>query len=226
MADADRRRTELLKSYTSLRTYSLENRRFGTRAEMRARMSYVQPGRKEFTVVSEQGSGVIRKRVFRKMIKEELDASREEIRVTTAIAPANYTFRLLGEERVEGRSCYLLEAAPKRRGRYMLRGRIWIDAEDFAIVRIDGSPAQSPFFLIRKTTFSHRYGKFGPFWLPVSNRSSSDVMVYGKTEVTVAYTDYEVNGGRHTALDGGINSTGGRTPEEPAGNGADTRFKH
>jgi hypothetical protein len=226
MAEKDQDRAALLKTYTSLRSYGLENRRFGTKAEVRARMSFEQPGKKAFEILFEQGSGIVRKRVLQRMIKEELEASREQIRISTAITPANYTFRLLGTAEAEGRSCYLLEAAPKRRGKFLLRGRIWVDAAEFAIVRIEGSPAQNPSFLIRKTVFVHTYGKFGPFWLPVSNRSDTDVLIYGKTEVKVAYSAYVVNGDRYEAAEGGFKPTETRTSEGQLGNGADTLLKH
>jgi hypothetical protein len=44
-----------------------------------------------------------------------------------------------------------------------------------------------------------RNGKFGPFWLPVSNASSSDAFLFGPTEVTIDYSDYEIGEGGTTA---------------------------
>ncbi len=201
MGEMDRARASSLRDYSSVRRYSLENRRFGTKAEITARMNYDQSGKKTFEILSEKGSGIIRKRVLRRMIQEEQDANREAVRAATRITPENYTFRLVGSEPQQGRPCYVLEAVPKRRHKHLLRGRIWVDEEDAAIVRIEGAPAEKPSFLVRKTTFVHTYGRFGQFWLPVGNQSSSDVLIYGHTVVTIDYFDYLVNGSRPAMLE-------------------------
>jgi hypothetical protein len=71
-----------------------------------------------------------------------------------------------------------------------VKGRVWVDAEDFAMVQIEGKPAKSPSFWIKSTSFVHRYEKCGPFWFPVSNHSTSDARLFGATEVTIEYFDY------------------------------------
>jgi len=193
MMEVDRTVTPQLRHYTSSRRYSLENKRFGQRAEMTVRMTFRHPGHKQFEVVSEKGSGAIRSRVFRKMLESEIEASSAEMRDATHITPRNYSFRLIGSEELEGRQAFVLEAIPKTKNKFLFRGKIWVDAEDYAIARIEGSPAQNPSFWVRKTTFVHRYAKFGPFWLAVSNASTTDVLVFGRTEVLVEYFDYRIN---------------------------------
>lgn len=193
MMEADRVVTPQLRHYTSTRRYWLENKRFGQRAEMTVRMTFRHPGQKEFEVISEKGSGAIRSRVFRKMIESEIEASSGEMRDATHITPRNYSFRLIGTEELEGRKAFVLEAVPKTKNKFLFRGKIWVDAEDYAIARIEGSPAQNPSFWVRKTTFVHRYAKFGPFWLAVSNASTTDVLVFGRTEVVIEYFDYRIN---------------------------------
>jgi hypothetical protein len=63
MTKMDEDRQSSLRRYSSVRRYTLENKRFGTFAEIRARMSYELPGTNRFEVLSEHGSGVIRKSV-------------------------------------------------------------------------------------------------------------------------------------------------------------------
>ncbi len=193
MMEADRTVKPQLRHYVSTRRYSLENKRFGQRAEMTVRMTFRYPGHKEFEVLSEKGSGAIRSRVFRKMLESEIEASSGEMREATQISQRNYNFRLLGSEELDGRQAFVLEAIPKTKNKFLFRGKIWVDAEDYAIARIEGSPAQNPSFWVRKTAFVHRYAKFGPFWLAVSNASTTDVLVFGRTEVVIEYYDYRVN---------------------------------
>ena len=192
MAAMDEKRAAAQESYTCTRRYSIENKRFKIAAEMTIRMTYRRPGHKEFHILSESGSGAIRKRVLHKMIESELEASRDDMRAQTQITPANYDFRLTGVDMDQGRRVYVFEAAPKLQNKFMIRGRIWVDAEDFAITRIEGSPAKSPSFWVQRTSFVHRYRKFGSFWLAVSNRAESEVLIFGHTEVKIDYSDYEI----------------------------------
>ncbi len=193
MMAADHVTTSKLRDYTSIRRYHLENQRFGKRADMTVRLRFHHPGHKDFEVLAEQGSGAIRSRVFRRMLASEVDASRDDLRDATQITPNNYSFRLVGSEDLGGRRSYVLEASPRTKSTFLFRGRIWVDAEDYAIAKVEGSPAQSPSFWIRRTVFVHRYAKFGPFWLAVSNRSETDVLVFGKTDVQIEYSDYRIN---------------------------------
>jgi hypothetical protein len=50
---------------------------------------------------------------------------------------AEYRYRLDGRETAEGRDCYVVSFEPAAAGRPQLRGRAWIDARDFALVRAE-----------------------------------------------------------------------------------------
>ncbi len=41
-------------------------------------------------------------------------------------------------------SPHVLEVVPKTPNRFLIRGRIWVDAEDYAITGIEGTPARNP----------------------------------------------------------------------------------
>jgi outer membrane lipoprotein-sorting protein len=193
MMELDGLLTPRLRDYTSVRRYVLENKRFGQRAEMTVRLKFRYPGHKEFEVISEQGSGTIRKRVLRKMLDSEIEASRDELRDATQITPRNYTFRLVGSEELAGRKSFVLEVTPKTKNKYLFLGKVWVDAEDYGIARIEGTPAQNPSAWVRKTSFVHRYEKMGPFWLAVSTTSSTDVWVFGRTDLHIDYSSYRIN---------------------------------
>jgi outer membrane lipoprotein-sorting protein len=184
--------TPALAGYSSLRRYHLENKRFGKTATMTVRFRFRYPGEKKFEVLSEEGSAVIRKRVLRKLLESEVEAAGDTMREATQITPRNYSFRLLGAGEIEGRKAYLLEAAPREGNRFLFRGKVWVDAEDYAVARIEATPAKSPSFWIRKTSFVHEYRKFGGFWLPVSNRSESEAVAFGRTELTIEYSGYKL----------------------------------
>lgn len=193
MMEANQVRAARLKDYVSVRRYTLQNQRFGTHAEMTVRMRYRFPGDKQFEILSESGPGPIRNKVFRRMLATELDASREGAREENQISPRNYAFRLAGTQVLNDRPAYLLDAEPKTPNPLLFRGRIWVDSEDYAVVRIEGTPAKSPSFWVRKTTFVHQYAKFGPFWLATWNESDTDAVVFGRTTVRIEYSDYKID---------------------------------
>lgn len=202
MAEKDRVRIAALQGYTCTRRYTLHNQRFHQRAEVIVRMEYQAPGHKQFTVVSETGNHVIRQRVLHRLIVSESEASQDDMRRQTQITPENYEFSLIGTDTLNGRTCYLLTAKPKTQNKFLLQGRIWVDAEDFAIVRTEGRPAQNPSTLLRGTTFVHQYRKMGPFWLPVSNHSQTDSFLFGRTEIDIEYGEYQVKQSRTGSEEG------------------------
>jgi hypothetical protein len=195
MLESDKARRSALQEYTSNRRYVADNKRFSKHAEVAVREKYVYPGKKQFETVSESGSDYIRRKVINKLIEAEQDAAQNENRDQTRITPENYKFQLLGTEEQEGHPCFLIAVAPNQPKKYLMKGRIWVDQKDFAIVRMEGSPAKNPSFWTRKVEFTRRYQKHGPFWLAASIESESELLVAGKSSLKIEYLDYVINQG-------------------------------
>jgi hypothetical protein len=190
MVRADAGRAASLGGYTGMRRYRFENKRVNKRAEIVARLTCTPTGVKTFQVVSEGGSAFVRSHVLQKMTEAEAESSQRGDREQSRILPKNYDFRLIGTATSEGRPAYLLDLIPKTKNQFLIQGRIWVDAEDFAITRIEGSPAKNPSFWIKSVKIVHRYGKTGHFWLPVLDSSCAEARVFGPTDVTIEYYDY------------------------------------
>jgi hypothetical protein len=195
MVEMETARTAELRQYVALRRYALENKRFHKTAAATLRMTWRQPGDKQFEVLSESGPSLIHERVLRRMVDSEVEASREPLRQAAQFTPANYNFRFLGADSDRGRRAWLFEITPKVESKFMVKGRVWLDAEDFAITRIEGKPARNPSFWIRHSSFVHTYEKQGGFWLASSNIVDSDSVFFGRTSVEIHYTDYVINPG-------------------------------
>ena len=80
---------------------------------------------------------------------------------------------------------------PKTANKDFIRGRIWVEAEDYAIARIQGEPSKSTFF--RSGYFVHEYDRHGQFWLPLADRHVPDFHTSGTTEMSIEYFDNKVN---------------------------------
>ena len=193
MVQHDDERRGALHEYTGVRRYVLENPKHHKQAEMMVRMAYNKDGSKEFEVVSSTGWSGARKHVFPRLLEAEAEASRPGSPENSRMTPENYSFAMLRMDQVGGRKTYVLDATPNKQKKYLIRGTIWVDAEDFAIVRMDGEPAKNPSFWIKSVHFGHKYQKVGPFWLAASDNSITDVRMFGPTELRIDYFDYVVN---------------------------------
>jgi hypothetical protein len=190
----DNERQANLHGYTAIRRYVLENRNHHKQAEMLVRMICREDGSKQFEIVSENGWGGARKHVFPRLLEAETEAARSDLRERSRITPENYSLETAGIECVRGRQAYVIAIEPKTPDKYLARGRIFVDAEEYAIVRVEGQPAKNPSFWIKSVHFVHDYDKSGPFWFPVSDHSVTDARIFGPTEMTIEYFDYRPNG--------------------------------
>ena len=189
----DNERQTALEGYTALRRYVLENTAHHKRAEMVVRVTCTKDGSKQFETVSSTGWGGARKHVFGRLLDAESEASRPGARDQSRVTAENYSFEMAGRDEVDGREAYVLNVVPKEPKKYLFRGQIWIDAEEYAIVRMDGTPAKSPSFWVKSVHFAHTYEKHGLFWFPASDDSVTDVRIFGSTELKIDYYDYHPN---------------------------------
>ena len=189
----DGERQAALHGYTAYRRYVLENRAHHKQAEMLVRMICQEDGSKQFEVVSASGWSGARKHVFPRLLEAEIEAARPDRRERSRITPDNYTFEMVGTDDIRGRLAHVISIEPKTQNKYLARGRIWVDAAEYAIVRVEGQPAKNPSFWFKSVHFVHDYNKSGSFWFPVTDRSVTDARIFGTTEMTIEYFDYAPN---------------------------------
>lgn len=191
MIQFDAHRQSELTGYTAARRYVAVNK--NRHAEMLVRVDCDSNGAKQFSVVSEEGSGAIRKHLFQKLLNEETEASRRGTRNSTRLTPANYDFRIAGQETLGTGPTYVLDVSPKTSNKYLIVGKIWVDANDYSIVRIEGQPARNPSFWVHSVHFVHTYQKVGQFWFASSTDTTSQLRIFGDSELTIENTDYQLN---------------------------------
>lgn len=194
MGAADAARSAQLEGYTATRVYQLDNRRFRKQARIKARVTYRRPGEKSFEVISEEGMRVICDRVLRRAMATEADASREGNRDLARINLVNYDLSVEGTETTSGRTYYVLALEPKSKSPYLVKGRAWIDANEYALARMEGVLAKKPSIWVGTPLVRQMYFKSGPFWLPEKNLSTTDAPVFGKTDLVIESSGYEIKG--------------------------------
>ncbi len=189
----NRERDDLSQGYAGRRLYVFDNEKWHKHAELLAAVKTDRDGTKTFEVLNEQGWKAANNHVLSKMLESETETSRPTMRSKTVLTPDNYSFSLLETDLVEGRPTYVIEVVPKRHDKYLIEGRIWVDASDYAVVRCEGKPARNPSFWTRSIQFVHEYKKSGEFWFPHTTQSVTQALLFGKTEVVIQYFDYVPN---------------------------------
>ncbi len=203
----DEERARALRHYESTRVYRLSYRGFpGDReAEMTVEATYDSPSTKSFKVISQKGSKLIIDRVFKRLLESEKEAVEPEMHARTLLNRDNYDFALIGYEPAvvnsSGNSLnqggqYVLAVYPKARSKYVYRGKVWVDATDFAVTRIEAEPAQNPSFWTKKSEIRHEYMKVQDFWFPRRNESISYIRLGGRATLTIDYNNYRVGASR------------------------------
>ena len=159
-------------------------------------MEYRAPDKKTFVTTSESGSGLVRRLALNPLIASEIEAASGKQHHDSSITPANYTFELLGEQQVGPYHCFVVRATPKRRDKYLFEGKLWIDTEDYAIVRIAGHPAKKLSFWIEHADFVREYQRIDGFWLSRKDETFVKVRMYGHKVLTINHQNYSIAGAR------------------------------
>ncbi len=182
-----------LHDYTARRTYQVVDLKGKVHAEEIGRMEFHAPDKKTFVVTSESGSGIVRRMALNQLISSEVEAAAGKEHHDSAISSENYSLELLGEQQIGPHHCLVAQALPKRKDKYLFEGKLWIDVDDYAVVRIEGHPAKRPSFWIQRADFVRQYQKIGDFWLPQRDETVVQVRMYGKKVLTIDHQDYVVN---------------------------------
>jgi hypothetical protein len=188
----DKERARDLRHYESTRVYRLAYRGFPSNrdAAMTVHAIYNSPATKTFEVTAQTGSKLIIDRVFKRLLESEKEALEPELHARTLLNRDNYDIALIGFESSDRGNQYVLEVNPKSKSKFVYRGKVWVDATDFAVTRIDAEPAQNPSFWTKKSEIHHEYMKVQDFWLPRRNESISYIRLGGRATLTIDYSDY------------------------------------
>ena len=200
---ANARRADKLRGYRGKRIYQLDyHGLLGGHAEMQVEATYRAPDEKDFRIVSESGSKLLIRHVLLKLLQSEHEAQKAQNRKELEISPANYQFSLDSTQHTPAGDFYVLDVKPRSKSEYVYQGKIWVDGRDFAVTRMDGSPAKNPSFWVNHVEVQYQWAKIDGFWLPIHNYSATDVRLGGRAVLSINYSDYEITGGSQANVPG------------------------
>ena len=185
-------RTNSQNAAKATRHYEVEYRGFSKTivAKMEVEYSYTASTGKSFRIVSQSGSKMLCDKVLKRAVESEKEASQDQR--SSAMTATNYNFKLLGSENLNGRPTFILDMEPLTASKFLMRGKIWVDAADFAVVKIEAEPAKNPSFWISRTRILQTFVKTGDFWPPERNWSETKVRVGGTAVFTIDYGTYQI----------------------------------
>jgi hypothetical protein len=165
-----------IRAYTVKRDYQLLDKQSQSKAQIVAAITYRPPDQRQYRI--ESSSGGMGEKVLRDILAKETEPPKQAER--KEISAENYDFQLLGEETVDGKRCYVLGMNPKRQEKDLLRGKIWVDAGNYNVHRIEGQPVKSPSWWIRDLYILMSFASVDGMWLHTMTHAVADVRFKGK----------------------------------------------
>ncbi len=162
-------------------------------AEMTVKTAYRRDKGKSYTVLSENGSELIRKQVLARMLDSERKITEPTNRASALITSANYTMHVKGKEVVDGRDCITLAITPRRSSPYLIQGDIWVDARDYSIVQLEGVTSKSPSVVASTTQVTRHYAAVDGFPMATHAIATVGSWLLGQTAIEIDYNGYQID---------------------------------
>jgi hypothetical protein len=187
-------REQKLLGYTVTEHYSVYRNqdKVHPAAQMTVKTTYVKDRGKSYQVLSQSGSGIIRKEVLGRVLDGERTATEPANRATALITSTNYTIHEKGTEVVGGRNCIALAIAPRRVGPYLIQGDLWVDAQDYSIVQLSGVTVKSPSIFAGQTEVARQYAIIDGFPMATHATATSSSWLFGQTTIEIEYAGYQI----------------------------------
>ena len=189
-------RTENVEGYSVNEHYAVyrSNDEIHPVAEMTVITTYQKDSGKSYTIVSQTGSGIIRKFVLGAILDNEKLLNQPGIREGTWITSANYEMTLKpgGTQWLDGRDCLVVTLTPKRKADYLVEGILWVDSKDGSIVQVKGTASKSSSVFTGPTQLVRQYENISGFAQATHVRAVSNSLMLGQTIVKIDYQNYHI----------------------------------
>jgi len=163
-------------------------------AEMTVRDTFRKGSGKTYTILSENGSGIILKFGLHPLLQNEQDINDPAKIAQSLFVSANYEMKLGsgGLQTINGRPCYTLSITPRREAPNMIDGTIWVDAKDYTLVKVQGVASKSPSPFAGTTHMMRLYVNIDGYSMAAHARAESRSFLFGRTVVVIDYSDYHL----------------------------------
>ena len=163
-------------------------------AEMVVRTEYRKNQGKNFTILAESGSTMLRSQLLGSILKHEKEMSQPGVRETVLVNSSNYQFTLksTAPQMLNGRSCLLLALRPLRNSPSLFTGTLWVDAKDYSIVQLMGKASKSASFLTGASDVSRQYAMISGYPMAIRAVAVTRSGLMGTTTIQIDSSNYQV----------------------------------
>lgn len=140
-----------------------------------ARIDFLPPNQKSYNIA--ESTGGMQEKVVRRILEHEVEVTKDP--ANTYLTPHNYDFEMVGEEQLGGRRCYLLKTHPKRSDKDLLKATVWVDANTYKIMRLEGEPNKAPSFWVKDVHIILDFGEVSGMWLQTASHAIAHVRFAG-----------------------------------------------
>ena len=163
-------------------------------AEMTVLDTYKKGVGKEFTVISQSGSAILLHFGLIPLLDSDHTINQPGNVEKSWFTSANYvmTLKAGGVHKLDGRDCFALDIKPRAQAPNLIIGTIWVDARDGTLVKVDGIASKNPSPWSGTTHMMRQYLNINGYSMAMHARAESDSMLFGRTVVTIDYSDYKL----------------------------------
>ena len=192
---AVQQRTDGISGYTVQEQYDLYRNSDPTPAAQETiKTTYTRAVGKDYTPIAQSGSSLLRSAVIDHVLAGEKELNLAANREGTLITSKNYEITPQpGTAEVNGRQCVLVTLKPLRKSPHLFNGKMWVDSTDFTIVRLQGTPSQSPSVFAGQATVARDYAKVDGFAMATHAEAHSHTFLFGETTPKIDYTNYNID---------------------------------
>lgn len=160
-------------------------------AEMTVQTSYHKGVGKTYTILSESGSAILRK-VFASILENEEKINQPANRSAALLNSRNYAMTPRKEETVDGRDCIAIDLKPRHASPFLIRGTLWVDKTNGAIVQLAGTTSKSPSIFTGPSKVFRQYATISGVAMATHARAESDSWMVGQTVISIDYSGYQI----------------------------------
>jgi hypothetical protein len=187
-------RTNSLARYTVQEQYDIyRNGEANPSAQMTVQAVYSYSNGKDYTLTAQSGSHLLRTVVLDKVLAEEREMAKASNRESVWVTSANY--EMLPEPglvAMSGRQCLIVDLKPRRKSPHLFTGKVWIDASDFSVLRLQGVPAQGLSIFTGQTNVMRDYARMDGFSMATHAEARAHSFLLGDTVMKIDYTAYQI----------------------------------
>jgi hypothetical protein len=187
-------RFQTLTGYTVQEHYAIYRNGASTPvAEMTVNTVYQRDTGKQYTPVSQSGSDFYRKIIIDHVLENEHEVNNPAHRQGYWLTSANYDLQPQpAHQLVNGRDCVPVLLHARRKSPYLLDGKMFVDPAGGAVVRLEGSPTQSPSFFAGNSQVFRDYTLIQGFSMATHAEARSHSVLFGDTLLKIDYTGYQL----------------------------------